>query len=96
MSRKQAKHRRKIRYWGHRTIDPVQSEKLEVVLDKLVDVVDDLKDLMEDISGKVDVNINLNEVTEESLETVVGELDEAIECVDDAYGLIETIRGGTD
>lgn len=95
MARKTARrHGRKIKYWGHRTIDPEQSERLEQVLDKLVDVVDDIKDLVTDIGKKVDINVNLSEVSEEKLTEVVSDLDEAIECVDDAFGLIENIREG--
>ena len=96
MAKKATKRRgRKIKYWGQRhTIDPEKSEKLEKVLDRLVDVVDDIKDLMQTISEKVDVNINLSEVSEKNLEDVVGEIDEAIDCVDDAYGIIESIRDG--
>ncbi len=98
MTKRAAKRRgRKVKYWGQRRIvDPQKSEKLEEVLDKLVDVVDDIKDLMQTISEKVDVNINLHEVTEKSLETVVGEIDEAIDCVDDACVIIESIREGED
>ena len=98
MAKKSVKHRsRKIRYWGHRTVDYEQNEKLEQVLDKLVDVVDDIKDIVTDIGKKVDINlgsININDMPEEKITEVVSDLDEAIDCVDDAYVLIESIRDG--